>query len=198
MSPSEPAPTPASEPRPKQPCILIVDDDPQVRRVTRKLVELHGFSAAEAANGHEGLEMFRAMRPDVVLLDIFMPEKDGFEMLSDLRRIAPNTPVIAMSGGGRTDAAISLRSACGEDARVDVRDDGHGIPESMHASVFEKFGQVRDEKARLGSGLGLTFCKMAVEAHGGEIGLQSARDAGATFWFTIPKERSLTRDAAPP
>lgn len=81
---------------------------------------------------------------------------------------------------------VTVRADAGG-ARVEVHDDGPGIPEDMHALIFEKFGQVRNAKAHLGSGLGLTFCKMAVEAHGGAIGVRSVPGAGTTFWFSLPR-----------
>jgi signal transduction histidine kinase len=74
----------------------------------------------------------------------------------------------------------------GPNVRVEVRDNGPGIAADQHAKIFEKFGQVQDTKAHLGTGLGLTFCKLAVEAHGGRIGVESAPGAGSTFWFTLP------------
>jgi len=80
---------------------------------------------------------------------------------------------------------VSVR-ADGAVARVEVRDDGPGIAPELHAKIFEKFGQVQDHKAHLGSGLGLTFCKMAIEAHGGAIGVLSTQGSGSTFWFTVP------------
>lgn len=72
--------------------------------------------------------------------------------------------------------------------RLRVSDTGPGIAPEHHATIFEKFGQV--ETARQGgkrsSGLGLTFCKLAVETHGGSIGVESALGAGSTFWFELP------------
>lgn len=75
--------------------------------------------------------------------------------------------------------------------RVSVIDSGPGIPAEFHAKVFEKFGQVEMSKQSSlhATGLGLTFCKMAVEAHGGIIGLTSAVGAGSTFWFDLPRVR---------
>jgi len=70
-------------------------------------------------------------------------------------------------------------------ARVKVSDNGPGIAPEKHAAIFEKSGQVRDDRAHPGTGLGLTFCKMAIEAHGGRIGLESAPGAGSTFWLTL-------------
>lgn len=69
-----------------------------------------------------------------------------------------------------------------------VRDEGPGIPPQYHARIFEKFGQVQQEKSR-GTGLGLTFCKLAVEAHYGQIWLQSREGLGSTFAFALPVKR---------
>lgn len=71
-------------------------------------------------------------------------------------------------------------------AKVEVIDHGPGIAPEHHAKVFEKFGQIDGAKRHLGSGLGLTFCKLAVEAHGGQVGLASELGKGCTFWFTVP------------
>ncbi|NTU78331.1 MAG: GAF domain-containing protein [Chloroflexales bacterium] len=71
-----------------------------------------------------------------------------------------------------------------------VRDQGPGIPPQYHERVFEKFGQVRDGHKVRGTGLGLTFCKLTVEAHGGRIWLQSVEGVGSTFALALP----LTQD----
>jgi two-component system, sensor histidine kinase and response regulator len=69
-----------------------------------------------------------------------------------------------------------------------VRDTGDGIPREAFERIFEKFGQVETGPAgeKLSTGLGLTFCKMIVEAHGGQIGVESDPGRGSTFSFTIP------------
>lgn len=71
--------------------------------------------------------------------------------------------------------------------RVEVIDNGRGIPAEYHQKIFEKFGQVDGDKKRAGYGLGLTFAKMAVEAHQGQIGVISEPGQGSTFWFTLPR-----------
>jgi len=69
-----------------------------------------------------------------------------------------------------------------------VRDTGEGVPAADQERIFEKFGQVESRKAgrKMSTGLGLTFCKLAVEAHGGRIWLESAPGQGSTFFFTLP------------
>lgn len=75
---------------------------------------------------------------------------------------------------------------------VQVEDNGEGIPKEYLEKVFDKFVQVEDKKARMGRGLGLTFCKMAVEAHGGKIWVESDMGKGSVFTFTLPRgERKI-------
>jgi len=72
-------------------------------------------------------------------------------------------------------------------ATLSVSDDGEGIPREQHKHVFEKFGQTDSGgKHRHSTGLGLAFCRLAVEAHHGKIGLASEPGKGSTFWFTLP------------
>ncbi len=76
--------------------------------------------------------------------------------------------------------------------RVSVRDDGFGIAPENQLLIFDKFGQVGPEAKVRGFGLGLAFSKMAVEAHGGQIGVESAVGQGSTFWFLLPATRRPT------
>lgn len=73
-------------------------------------------------------------------------------------------------------------------AKILVADQGPGIPPEFHARIFDKFGQVNAEgqQRKYSTGLGLTFCKLAVEAHGGSIGVESIPGKGSTFWFILP------------
>ena len=71
--------------------------------------------------------------------------------------------------------------------RFSVHDTGQGIPAESFGRIFEKFGQL--DSRRVGTGLGLAFCKLAVEAHGGRIMVESTIGSGSTFSFTIPVHR---------
>ena len=77
---------------------------------------------------------------------------------------------------------------CSDDsfARVSVTDDGSGIPREFHAKIFEKFGQIESDRKLHSTGLGLTFCKLAVEAHRGASCVESEPGRGSTFSFTLP------------
>jgi two-component system, sensor histidine kinase and response regulator len=82
---------------------------------------------------------------------------------------------------------LGVSPADGE-VKVTVADTGPGIPPEYRERIFEKFGQIegRKEGQKHSTGLGLTFCKLAAEAHGGRIGVDSEVGRGSTFWFTLP------------
>jgi signal transduction histidine kinase len=87
--------------------------------------------------------------------------------------------------GGR----IRVSAVAGpEGVRVAVRDEGPGVPPEARSKIFEKFGTVeaRRERKYHSAGLGLTFCKLAVEAHGGAIGVDAGDPVGSVFWFELP------------
>ncbi|MBI3891151.1 MAG: HAMP domain-containing histidine kinase [Candidatus Wallbacteria bacterium] len=88
--------------------------------------------------------------------------------------------------GGRI--TIGIRAE-GSEIEVSVQDTGPGIPAEFHEKIFEKFGQVQGQvkQAKYSTGLGLTFCRLAVEAMGGRIGVASEPGKGSTFWFRLPR-----------
>src|SRR3954452_19874294 len=81
--------------------ILIIDDDQLIRDVMARALEQAGYRVDVAVDGREGTQRFRAEHFDLVIVDIWMPEKDGLETLMEIRRNTPHAKVIAMSGGGR-------------------------------------------------------------------------------------------------
>ncbi len=93
------------------PNILIVDDDPQIRKVFRRILEAEDYEVAEAADGKEGASKFRDWPPDLVLMDIFMPEQEGLETIRELRWDFPDVKIIAISGGGKSGRMEPLDAA---------------------------------------------------------------------------------------
>ena len=81
--------------------ILIIDDEEDVRAALVHILERDGHMVVEAGDGNEGLRRFRETPTDLVITDILMPDKEGIETIKDLRKIAPDLKIIAISGGGR-------------------------------------------------------------------------------------------------
>jgi signal transduction histidine kinase len=98
-----------------------------------------------------------------------------------------------MSAGGEIRISIAPKEG---DWMISVTDTGPGIPPQYHEKIFDKFGQVDTESGRkkYSTGLGLTFCKLAVEAHGGRIGVESCVGKGSTFWFILPVRKDGTTE----
>ena len=90
--------------------VLVIDDDTAVRESLRLYLEDLDFLVAEAADGRDGLLQFNRDAPDIVLVDLRMPEVDGHRVLEKLSRDAPDTPLIVISGTGRiADTVNALR-----------------------------------------------------------------------------------------
>ena len=81
--------------------ILIVDAQDAVRMVLRDALEQEGFQVQEARNGAEAILMYQENPADVIVTDIIMPDKEGIETIIELRELAPDVKIIAISGGGR-------------------------------------------------------------------------------------------------
>jgi two-component system cell cycle sensor histidine kinase/response regulator CckA len=81
------------------PCrVLVVDDEPLVRSLLRLLLKQQGFSVEEATNGREGLDVVARVRPDVVLLDMMLPDLDGVDIVRRLRAEGNDVPIVLCSG----------------------------------------------------------------------------------------------------
>jgi YesN/AraC family two-component response regulator len=81
--------------------ILIIDDDAVIRAALGGLLKSKNYNVTEAKNGNMGISVFRQEKPDVVITDILMPDKEGLETISDIRARDSAVRIIAMSGGGR-------------------------------------------------------------------------------------------------
>ena len=91
--------------------ILVIDDDVTFRQMLRKMLERAGYETTEAADGKEGMKLFRAAPADLVITDILMPEQEGIETIQELKRDFAGVKIIAISGGGRLDPEEYLRTA---------------------------------------------------------------------------------------
>jgi two-component system, sensor histidine kinase and response regulator len=112
-----------------------------------------------------------------------LPDFPGDEKLLSRTLVNLVANAIKFTRGGTVSVTASLDE--GNNVRFEIRDTGEGIPSEAFERIFEKFGQL-DSRNRVGTGLGLAFCKLAVEAHGGHIKVDSTPGVGSIFSFTIP------------
>ena len=85
--------------------VLIVEDDPNIRELLQLYLEKGGYAVTLASDGGQGLEKFRAIKPNLVLLDVMMPVMNGWEVCKAIRQES-NTPVIMLTAKGETDDKV--------------------------------------------------------------------------------------------
>jgi len=122
----------------------------------------------------------RSVLPDdlpVIWLDRGLMERVLTNLITNAIKYTPATGEIVVS------ARLAHE---GHAVEIGVSDSGQGIPPEAQAHIFERFYQANDDDRRRGTGLGLYFCRLAVEAHGGSIGVQSAVGQGSTFTIQLP------------
>ncbi|MCL2789115.1 MAG: response regulator [Desulfobulbus sp.] len=91
--------------------ILVIDDDDQIRTLLRQVMEWSGYEVIEACNGREGVQKCRKQTADLVITDLIMPEQEGLETISLLKKECPHLKIIAISGGGRIGPEAYLPAA---------------------------------------------------------------------------------------
>ena len=132
--------------------VLIIEDDPNIRELLQLYLEKDGYAVTQAADGSQGLEKFRAIKPDLVLLDVMMPVMDGWTVCKAIRAEG-STPVIMLTAKGETDDKVMGLKAGADDyvtkpfemkellARIEAvlrRSDRTGEPENPRRLVFDK------------------------------------------------------------
>ena len=86
--------------------ILVIDDEKPTLKMFKLFLDVYGFDILTAESGEEGLEVFDREKPDIVLTDIKMPGMDGIQVLQEIKKRAPGTEVIVITGHGDMDLAI--------------------------------------------------------------------------------------------
>ncbi|HEX6958997.1 MAG TPA: response regulator [Ferrovibrio sp.] len=89
--------------------ILVVEDDSVMRATLSDCLQAEGHAVHCAESGHQALTVLRQHPCELVITDVYMPEGDGLELITELRRFA-HVPIIAISGGGAFDATLSMLS----------------------------------------------------------------------------------------
>lgn len=122
--------------------ILVIDDDPLVRKTLRVILEDEGYSVRCAKDGRDGLAAFREGPPDLVITDIIMPEQEGLETIMAIRSAWPEGAIIAISGGGRIQYADILHAAkrLGADAILAKPFEPHELIATVKSCWQERLG----------------------------------------------------------
>ena len=184
--------------------VLVVDDEPSIVDVISMALRHHGFGVEAAATGKQALDQVRRWRPHVMVLDVMLPDMEGFEVARRLSAEHADVPILFLSARDATADKVRGLTTGGDDyvtkpievtvradderAVLEVRDHGPGLPADAGDRVFERFWRTEGGRARGrgGAGLGLAIVKAIVQAHHGEVHAGNATDGGAVFTVTLP------------
>ncbi|HEX3050282.1 MAG TPA: ATP-binding protein [Aggregatilineaceae bacterium] len=111
-----------------------------------------------------------------------------------IERVILNLLDNAIKYSSDNDTIIVSSASGGTEVYIRIKDTGPGIPPDAQNMVFDKFWRVKQRNVPNGAGLGLAFCKLAVEAHGGRIWVRSEGSSGSTFTFALPVEAPATQE----
>jgi two-component system chemotaxis response regulator CheY len=100
--------------------VLVVEDDAEFLRLMAHALEAAGHTVMQAADGEAGLRLFRAEPPDLVVCDIVMPDRDGIELIPEMKALLPGVKILAVSGRQLIGAldVLSLARRLGADATL--------------------------------------------------------------------------------
>lgn len=93
----------------KRPSVLVIDDQPGIRRLLIEVLSEEGYLVVEAANGYDGLQKAKEFRPSLILMDMKMPGMDGIETLREMKRIGIGDKVIMMTAYGELDLVTEAK-----------------------------------------------------------------------------------------
>jgi DNA-binding response OmpR family regulator len=88
--------------------ILLADDDIQLRTMLREILEIENYHVIEVGDGEKTINFLKNNPVDIVITDLIMPKKEGIETINELRKLYPDLPIIAMSGGSMTNSRVYL------------------------------------------------------------------------------------------
>ena len=121
--------------------VLVIDDEPLVRRSTARLLEDHGYEVVTATCAQEGLARFESSQPEVVILDVRLPDGSGLDLLPRLREVDPAAKIVVITAFGETSEAVRAMKL----GAADFLKKPYDIEEMLHA-VSGAAKQIADEK----------------------------------------------------
>jgi two-component system sensor histidine kinase/response regulator len=187
------------QPDPSDMATMIQAAEKSAKRMSAMITQILDISRLEAGQmplnrvEHDLVQTLRTVLASVAVLaekrpvPLDAPEPSRATYDEDLlSRVVSNllTNAFKYTPAGR-EVRLSVTNQTGG-VRVAVTDSGPGIAPEYHQKIFDKFAQAELRHKQVGTGLGLAFCKLAIEAHDGQIGVESKPGHGSTFWFTLP------------
>jgi PAS domain S-box-containing protein len=172
----------------------------QLSRMVESLLDIQRLEEGKAVLDSKPTSLHNLLASAAQLVQPLAAESNQrltFELVDDLPFVACDADMILrvitnlmenavkytpMGGTIKLSAALTSEGT----VRISVADSGPGIPKHMQRQIFDKFSRVKYRDVPKGSGLGLAFCRLAVEAHGGQIWVDSEPEHGSTFSFTLP------------
>ena len=148
--------------------VLVVDDEPQIRRLLKISLEKKDYDVYEAATGFEGIQAIQSVRPDIILLDLNLPDIEGSKVLADLRAWS-TLPVIILSVRDRGSDIVGLLDA-GADDYLTKPFDVEELLARMNVALRRSRPDIR-ETAFSSGGLTVDFEDRAVSVGGREVKL---------------------------
>ncbi len=167
----------------------LIDDILSIVRVQSGKLELRRVTVQVAPLIEHAIDQNRLLAEERGLTLSHLLPPFGEEVFADPERLELVFANLITNAIRHTPAGGSIEIRAqpdGEFVRFEVKDTGEGIPKEYQPQVFDKYFQVPGS-IRKGTGLGLAIARNIIEAHGGEIGLESEPGQGSIFWFTLPK-----------
>ena len=149
--------------------VLVVDDEPQIRRFLRTSLSAHGYAVIEAACGKEAITGMTSERPDVVILDLGLPDMDGLEIIRHVREWS-RVPMIVLSVRGQEDEKIAALDSGADDYVTKPFGMGELLARIRAALRHRLQAEVEEPVFRSG-GLSIDLSRRLVTMDGGEVKL---------------------------
>jgi DNA-binding response OmpR family regulator len=142
----------------RQAVVLVVDDDALIRKAVRLTCESEGYSVTEVERGSDALSAFDAVRPDMVLLDLMMPDLSGFDICREIRRAGHRVPVLILSARTEEiDVVLGLEMGADDYIQKPFR------PRELLARIAAHLRKVHEPAAPNGEGRRLAFRGLTVD-----------------------------------
>jgi len=155
--------------------------------ISLKLLIKMAFEEIHFLAEQKNLQIFDKVEKNYSLnVDVDLIRRVFVNILSNAIKYSPNNASIS----------LKVEEVSETEIKIFIEDEGIGIEKEYQKKIFDRFLQVEARKAGIANstGLGLTFCKMVIEAHQGEIGVLSEKERGTSFWFTI-KIKGLSKNS---